>query len=566
MKARGISALLLTILACLLIFLNGCHDSDNHSSEKTITSYSLNGVEGTINETDKTIIVNMPSLTNVYSLVATFTTTGQSVAISTTQQTSGTTVNNFSSPVIYTVTAEDESTATYTITVTVNRKWHHPATVTDYISLATQNAESPQVAMDNKGNAIIVWYQYATFETNFGKDHLPGKIFKSEYRNGVWTNPASFSDCINPGGTSAKIPQVAMDNNGNAIIVWMQYDGTNWQTFKSEYRNGAWVHPASISDNISPDLQNDYGVHDFGVSVAMDDNGNAVISWNQFDGNHGRIFKSEYRNGVWHHPASLADNISPDGQDAWFPRVAMDNRGNAIIVWYQNDNTSHKIFKSEYRNGVWHHPTSLADNINPNGLFAYYPKVAMDNNGNAIIVWEQYNGENYQIFKSEYRNGDWHHPANLSDYISLDGQSAGSPQVAMNNNGNAIINWHQFNDIDFKDHIFKSEYRSGAWTYPASLTDYTQNASSPLVVMDNKGNAIISWSQSDDTRNYYIFKSEYRNGVWKHPLDLSDSINPYGPYEYAHVSQVVMDDTGNAIIVWQQYDGFQYRIFKSEYR
>ena len=52
----------------------------------------------------------------------------------------------------------------------------------------------------------------------------------------------------------------------------------------------------------------------------------------------------------WHNPASLADNISPDGQDASPPQVATDNSGNIIVVWNQRDGASYtQIFKSEYR-------------------------------------------------------------------------------------------------------------------------------------------------------------------------------------------------------------------------
>ena len=87
------------------------------SSARAITAYSLAGVAGTINEAAKTIMVAMPSGTNVTALVATFTTTGAGIKISATVQTSGVTVNNFTSPVIYIVTATDNSTATYTVTV-----------------------------------------------------------------------------------------------------------------------------------------------------------------------------------------------------------------------------------------------------------------------------------------------------------------------------------------------------------------------------------------------------------------------------------------------------------------
>ncbi|MCD6497139.1 MAG: hypothetical protein J7M25_02410 [Deltaproteobacteria bacterium] len=137
-----------------------------------------------------------------------------------------------------------------------------------------------------------------------------------------------------------------MDDNGNAIIVWQQSDGSSLQIFKAEYRNGQWTIPADLTDNIGPDGQDAVG-----PEVAMDDNGNAIIVWEQSDGSNIQIFKSEYRGGQWTLPADLTDNISPDGQDAVGPEVAMDDNGNAIIVWFQQPDGggSYQVFKSEYR-------------------------------------------------------------------------------------------------------------------------------------------------------------------------------------------------------------------------
>ena len=89
------------------------------SSAKTITAFSLNDVVGTINETGKTIAVAMPYGTSVINLVATYTITGTSVKVGSTVQVNGTTANNFTSPVTYTVTAADASTQDYIVTVTV---------------------------------------------------------------------------------------------------------------------------------------------------------------------------------------------------------------------------------------------------------------------------------------------------------------------------------------------------------------------------------------------------------------------------------------------------------------
>jgi hypothetical protein len=106
--------------------------------------------------------------------------------------------------------------------------------------------------------------------------------------------------------------------------------------------------------------------------------------------------------GTWTHPSGLSDNISPDGEAAENPQVAMDNNGNAIITWNQNDGSNDQIFKSEYRNGAWTHPSGLSDNISPDGQSAYRSQIAMDNNGNAIITWQQWDFLYRKIFMSEY--------------------------------------------------------------------------------------------------------------------------------------------------------------------
>ncbi|MBE0614590.1 MAG: DUF3494 domain-containing protein, partial [Burkholderiales bacterium] len=87
---------------------------------KAISAFSLAGIAGTIDEAAKTIALNLPSGTDVTALAATFNTTGTSVTVGAVAQTSGTTPNDFTAPVTYTVTAGDASTATYTVNVAVN--------------------------------------------------------------------------------------------------------------------------------------------------------------------------------------------------------------------------------------------------------------------------------------------------------------------------------------------------------------------------------------------------------------------------------------------------------------
>ncbi len=81
------------------------------SSEKEITSFSINDVLGTI--TDTTIDIELPEGTDLTTLSPTIVHTGETIS-----PTSGV-AQDFTDPVVYTVTAEDNTTQEYTVTCTV---------------------------------------------------------------------------------------------------------------------------------------------------------------------------------------------------------------------------------------------------------------------------------------------------------------------------------------------------------------------------------------------------------------------------------------------------------------
>jgi lysophospholipase L1-like esterase len=96
--------------------------AETASSAKAITAYSFTSpaVTGIINETAKTIAVLVPNGTSLNPLIATFTLSPfASATVGATAQVSGTTPNNFTGSVVYTVTAQNGSTVDYTVTVTL---------------------------------------------------------------------------------------------------------------------------------------------------------------------------------------------------------------------------------------------------------------------------------------------------------------------------------------------------------------------------------------------------------------------------------------------------------------
>jgi hypothetical protein len=256
----------------------------------------------------------------------------------------------------------------------------------------SKNSENaaPTAAITSPAGGVVYTYGDSITFKGSGNDAEDDALSGSSL---VWT-----SDIDGQIGTGASFTRNNLSQGDHTISITAT-DGNTAKGIESvNISIKKWTYPTDLNDNISPDGQ-DAG-HPW---VAMDNIGNAIITWRQSDGSKDQIFKSEYRNGAWTHPASLTDNISPDGQDAYYPQVAIDNRGNAIITWYQNDGSNSQIFKSEYRNGVWSNPTGLTDNISLDGQDAYEPQVAMDNSGNAIVTWDQSDGSTFQTFKSEYR-------------------------------------------------------------------------------------------------------------------------------------------------------------------
>ena len=179
------------------------------------------------------------------------------------------------------------------------------------LSENTQNATIPQVAIDDSGNAIAVW----------SRSNGTNTIIQTK-RYDATTNswPINALD-LSESGENATNPQIAMDPDGNATAVWQRYDGANWiiQATRYDITTGSWsLFPANLSTG---------GVNGDGTipQVAMDQAGNATVVWKQddvFGGSTIQASRYDATTQTW----SAATNLFPLvlGDDGLTPQVAMD--------------------------------------------------------------------------------------------------------------------------------------------------------------------------------------------------------------------------------------------------
>lgn len=191
---KGISRML--CLAVLLITaVAGCGGNDTvvSNSNKAVTSYSVAGATGTVDESAKTIAVTVPYGTNVTSQAATFTTSGSGVKVGTMEQTSAATANNFTGPVVYTVSATDKTSTTYTVTVTVAQAADKAITSYSLAGVAGVVNETAKTIAVTVPSGTNVTALVATYTTS-GKDLKVGVVLqKSEITPNNFTAPVVYT-------------------------------------------------------------------------------------------------------------------------------------------------------------------------------------------------------------------------------------------------------------------------------------------------------------------------------------------------------------------------------------
>ncbi len=118
---------ILLLVGLTMTMITGCGDDNNPvnppgaSNPKQLTAFGFlePASTGVIDQTNKTVTVEVPFGTDVTALVAVFTLSGAGITVNNVEQESEVTANDFTNPVIYTVEAADGSTVDYTVTVIV---------------------------------------------------------------------------------------------------------------------------------------------------------------------------------------------------------------------------------------------------------------------------------------------------------------------------------------------------------------------------------------------------------------------------------------------------------------
>jgi hypothetical protein len=291
-------------------------------------------------------------------------------------------------------------------------------------------AAYPYVAMDPSGDAIAMWQQSVTAET---------QVVASRFSPGKGWEPLQRIDAEST-GYPYEPRGVAMDPSGNAIAIWTGDDQQGGTVFANHYTpEGGWGAPEAIDDP-------EYSWAE-GPELAMDGSGNGIVVWRQ-----------DYQEPDWsslittNHftPTAGWGTAGPIENSLTYslePHVAMNDNGTAMVVWLGS------AHGAEPTSGIWslrYTPTDgweaepvLVEPLGDSSTSQSYPRVAVDPFGNALVVWRAYGGNEDQIWSSHYTPAEgWDTPVMLS-FTGLSWGKGYHPQVGIDGSGKGTSVWSE---------------------------------------------------------------------------------------------------------------------------
>lgn len=384
----------------------------------------------------------------------------------------------------------------------------------------TGQVDTPDVAVNASGVAYAIWAQV---------DGDRQKVFSSRYINGAWEAAQTVSEDVLANDTADKRPQIVVHPDGRASAVWTQ---------KSPNGNV----------NVMVDTTDDLGVWAFEdaiqnvpavgrIQLESDGKGQAMAIWD-----HGGLISASRFNGVKFEDRDLVS--APADVDATSASVAMHD-GRALAVWVAKlANGKERAFVRNFSNGAWE-PVAFAVS-RPDSDNVLATDVALQADGKAVVAWSDQIAGGAQVvarIASDATTFKWELPQVL--------ENTGNnffPAVAMDPQGRAVVVWEQ--QVAGISDVLASRFDGASWGN-ANVQSTDKDALQMQVGMDGDGRAFVVWTQFTATQiNVMSNRMDPVTGAWGTPelLETEDRGAAIAP-------SLAVSSVGRAVAVWMQADG-----------
>lgn len=229
---------------------------------------------------------------------------------------------------------------------------------------------------------------------------------------------SSFDSISNPRASTFYY----LNGNTRQSIVWEQFDGNDYEICFIEgiYNQSSisWGKIDTFTNNSYDDRHPSIGVKEWYNGVFRD---SIVVAWEQFDGNDYEIICRVW-DGVWDSVVQLTN----DSTDDRFPCVAEGDfyyPEPSTIVWQQWDGNDYEICMKKYGGGsIWGPETLMTNNtVNDEKPVMEYGEISAGYAVIGALAWQRFDGNDYEIrciVENEYLS--WESDTQISKEDSFD--------------------------------------------------------------------------------------------------------------------------------------------------
>lgn len=250
-------------------------------------------------------------------------------------------------------------------------------------------------------------------------------------------------------------------------------------------------------------------------------------------------------------PVGWGDALALSAAGASLPRVAIDAQGRALLVWRQLEGSTQtdRLYGSRYTpGGGWSTPQRLEANSGS----VKDIHVAMDPaSGRAMVLWTQLSSSTYDLWAMPVDPGTgWGAPALLENANGIVGESS----IGLDAAGNAVAVWSQIGPAT-RFSAYASRYTAaGGWGSPALIETNEvvgSQDSNPVVAVAPSGEALAVWMRADGSRASLWANRASAAGTWGTAAEL---VPDAGSAQSIGDHALAFDASGNALLTWGQAD------------
>ena len=272
--------------------------------------------------------------------------------------------------------------------------------------------------------------------------------------------------------------------------------------------------------------------------ATLDDSGNGFAVQPSDD-----IYGARLAGDSW----SAAEILEPTSAVSNVKLVARAN-GNTLMVWHQRSRLAWKRFVPETG---W----TTATYLSAEAELAGPPALAMNERGDAVMVWptaREAAAVTLQLMAATFTERDgWTEPRFIADlgYFRANFGVA----AAINSKSEALITWSQRLKTDDTRTFSAARFSPDqGWSEPLTLSDsISARADSPTVALDEQGNVVVAWTQTE-AQVTTAWASRYLQGVgWIGPGRIGRILDEHSTMSEAHIG---IDARGRVTAIWATSD------------